>query len=223
VLDSNSDDRTEEICKSLGVKFYKQDFLGYIDQKNKAFELAENDFILSLDADEEISGRLINSIQGIKEKPECDAYCFNRLNIYCGKKIRTTSWYPDRKLRLWNRQKGRWQGSNLHEVVVLEPKSIEGFLKGDLYHYSYQSISQHIAQTNKFTDIAANSMYERGKKSSVFKIIYKSFFAFIREYFIKRAIFGGFSGFIVAYINVFYVFLKYSKLLSLQKSKPIKN
>lgn len=223
VLDSFSKDKTEEICKFYNVKFFQQEFKGYCDQKNKAVELAKNNFVLSLDGDEELSERLRKSISEIKGESNADAYYFNRLNIYCGHKIKTTSWYPDRKIRLWNKNKGMWTGDKLHEIVTIEKDAKAKFLKGDLLHYSYQSIADHISQTNKFTDISAGAMALNGRKSSCFKIFYKTSFAFIKEFFIKYALLGGIYSLIVASVNVFSVFLKYSKLLSIQKSKPLTN
>lgn len=222
VLDSYSNDRTEEICKMLNVQFSQHKFDGHIEQKNRAVKLAKNDFVLSLDADEELSEKLQKSISENIEIGNYDAFYFNRLNIYCGKKIKTTTWYPDKKIRLWNKKIGQWSGMNPHDTVVLKENSKLKYLKGDLLHYSYHSISEHITQTNKFTDISAETMARNGKRSSIFKIIYKTGFACIKEYFFKYAILGGMYGFIIAFINVFSVFLKYSKLLSLQKSKQFK-
>jgi glycosyltransferase involved in cell wall biosynthesis len=219
VIDSFSNDKTEDICKSMNVQFHQHKFDGHIEQKNRAVKFAKNEYVLSLDADEQLSEELIKSISGIDEISKSDAYYFNRLNIYCGKKIKTTSWYPDRKIRLWNKNFGIWGGVNPHDTVVLNQNTRKKFLKGDLLHYSYNSIYEHINQTNKFTEISATLLYEKGKRSSVLKILYKTIFAFFKEYILKYAIFGGFYGFIIAYFNVFYVFLKYSKLLDLQKSK----
>ena len=115
VLDSFSTDKTEEICKRHAVKFFQHEFNGFSSQKNRASGLAENDYILSLDADEVLSERLKRSILKVKENALFDGYFFNRLNIYCGKPIKFTTWYPDRKLRLWNRKKGEWN-KEIHEL-----------------------------------------------------------------------------------------------------------
>ena len=218
VLDSYSTDKTEEICKSYNVKFYKHKFDGHIQQKNQVISYAKNDFVLSLDADELISKKLNASIQGIKKNDlNFDAYFFNRLNIYCGKEIKSTSWYPDKKIRLWNKNKGKWGGTNPHDTVTLDSNTKKQYIKGDLLHYSFSSIDEHIAQTNKFTTISAEHLFQLNKKSSILKIIYKTFFAFIKEFILKYAPMSGFYGFIVGGINVFSVFLKYSKLLKLNR------
>jgi glycosyltransferase involved in cell wall biosynthesis len=216
VLDSYSTDKTEAICRKHSVRFYQQAFRGYTEQKNDVVALANNDFVLSLDADEELSEELIMSILKIKADFRSDAYYFNRLNIYCGHKIRTTTWYPDRKIRIWNRCKAKWEGEQLHETVQADPTIKKSFLKGDLLHYSYKTIGDHVAQTNHFTDIASETLFLKGKTSSLFKVIYKTSFSAFKEFIIKRAIIGGRYSIIVAYINVFSVFLKYSKLISKQ-------
>ncbi|NPA68554.1 MAG: glycosyltransferase family 2 protein [Chlorobi bacterium] len=215
VLDSFSADKTEEICKKYDVKFFRHKFDGYTEQKNKAVDLAENDFVISLDADEALSEELKNSIKKLKENPGYDAYKFNRLNIYCGKSVKHTSWYPDRKIRLWNKNKGKWEGDKIHETVKVKQAAKTGFLKGDLLHYSYNSIEEHIAQTNKFTTISAKELFEQGKKSSISIIIIKTIGSFAKEFLFKFAFLDGFYGIVVGGINTFSVFLKYSKLKAL--------
>ncbi len=217
VLDSFSTDKTEEICKKYNVNFLQHKFDGHIQQKNRAAEYAKNDFVLSLDADEFLSDELKESIQEIKKNPEFDAYKFNRLNIYCGKPIRHTSWYPDRKIRLWNRKKGKWGGINPHDTVILQAEASLKLIKGDLVHYSYNSIEEHIAQTNKFTTIAAKELFEKGKKSNGSIIFIKTIGSFVKEFILKLAFLDGFYGITVGYINTFSVFLKYSKLKTLIK------
>ena len=120
VVDSYSDDRTEEICSEFGVKFIQQKFKGYVDQKNDGNALASHDYILSLDADEALSEELAASISQVKENWQFDAYAMNRLTSYCGKWIRHSGWYPDRKSRLFDRRKARWTGHLVHERVEVE-------------------------------------------------------------------------------------------------------
>ncbi len=216
VLDSFSTDKTEEICLKQGVKFFQHKFEGFSYQKNRASGLAENDYILSLDADEVLSEELIESILKVKENTLFDGYLFNRLNIYCGKPIKFTTWYPDRKLRLWNRKKGAWS-KNIHETVIHDNTARIKRIKGDLIHHSYNTIGEHVIQTNRFTDIAAEALFNAGISSSVFKIFLKTLFAFFREFILNFAFLGGFYGFVIGCINVFSVFLKYSKLLRMKK------
>src|ERR1035437_7666308 len=110
VVDSFSTDRTEEICKSHGVRFIQNHFNGHIEQKNFAISKAHFPYILSLDADEQLSEELKKSIQQVKNNWDADGYYFNRLTNYCGQWIRHSSWYPASKLRLWDSRKGKWGG-----------------------------------------------------------------------------------------------------------------
>ena len=151
VVDSYSTDRTEEICRKFGAKLIKHRFIGYCEQKNWANLQAKSPYILSLDADEALSDRLRASILEVKENWTHDAYYFNRLTRYCDKWIRHTSWYPSRKLRLWDSRKGNWEGMDVHESYALQKGASKLFLKGDLLHYSYYSISEHVLQINRFS------------------------------------------------------------------------
>lgn len=110
VVDSFSSDRTAEICKSKGVEFIQHSFEGHIEQKNYALSRASNDYVLSLDADEALSDKLIQSIRAAKQNWSTNGYSVNRLTNYCGKWIRHCGWYPDKKIRLWDKRKGTWGG-----------------------------------------------------------------------------------------------------------------
>ncbi len=217
ILDSFSTDKTEEICKAHNVKFFQHIFDGHIEQKNRVITYAENDFVLSLDADEELSNDLKNSILQIEDNLEFGAYFFNRLNIYCGKKIKRTSWYPDKKTRLWNKNIGKWGGVNPHDTVIVDELTKTKYLKGDLLHYSFNTIEEHIEQTNKFTTISALELFNKAKKSDLSIIFLKTTGSFFKEFILKLAFLDGFYGVIVGTINVFSTFLKYSKLRKLIK------
>jgi len=201
VLDSFSTDKTKEICKKYNVKFYEHAFDGYIEQKNRALKYAANDWILSLDADEALSKELSEEIKRVKENPDADGYFVNRLNNYCGKWIKHSGWYPDRKLRLWKKDKGKWGGINPHDKLILEQGSIVKKLKRDLLHYSYDSIEQHINQINNFSSIGAKEAFKKGKKSNLFIILTRSFWKFFRNYFLKLGFLDGYYGFVVCSLS----------------------
>ncbi len=223
VVDSYSSDATEQICQQYKARFIKEKFRGHIQQKNYAMELAENDFILSLDADEELSPELTASILTIKNKPEADAYRFNRLSSYCGQFIYHGTWYPDSKIRIWDRRKGKWGGENPHDRVMMDGGTRLGKLHGNLKHYTYHTISEHINQMNKFSDIAAMESYKKGKKASlILHLILNPLYAFIKSYFIKLGFLDGVAGFQVAISGSFYRFLKYAKLRALSKTSSSK-
>ena len=132
VVDSNSTDNTESICNQYDVRFIKQSFLGYIEQKNFALEKCKYHYVLSLDADECLSNDLIQSIKNIKQNGfDADAYTMNRLSNFCGKWIKYGTWYPDTKLRILDTKKGKWGGTNPHDKLEMQPNSSTVFLKGD--------------------------------------------------------------------------------------------
>jgi len=218
VLDSNSTDSTKSICNEYNIRFENQEWLGYSEQKNKANNLSANNFIFSIDADEVVSPELEKSILDIKAKIKPgQGLIVKRLTNYCGKWIKHSGWYPDSKLRLWFKDEGKWEG-DLHENVVFENNIEKITLKGDLFHYSYHSINQHIAQFNKFTEIGAAEAFKKGKKSNWFIASYKSLWKFKRDYFFKLGFLDGYYGFIICSISAFATFTKYIKLKELYKN-----
>jgi glycosyltransferase involved in cell wall biosynthesis len=218
IVDSNSTDKTLEIAEPYKAKVFQKEWLGYSEQKNYANSKAENDYIISLDADEALSEELKQSILKLKKKGFTDAYAFNRLNNYCGSWIKHTSWYPDTKMRIWNRHLGKWEGE-IHETVKFNTETETKHIKGDLLHYSYYTVNEHIAQANKFSEIAAEAKFQDGKTVGIPKIIFAPFFKFIKEYFIKLGLLDGFNGFIISMIASHETFLKYVKLYHKTKSK----
>lgn len=220
IIDSFSSDRTRDICEGFKVNFVEQKWKGYSESKNTGNALASNDYILSLDADEALSDELRNSILKEKEAGLKGAYSFSRLSNYCGKWIRHGGWYPDVKMRLWNRNDGRWEGQ-IHETVVLKPGVRVKRLKGDLYHYSYYFIREHLKQVNKYSCLIAEEMFRKGRKSTLFKRVFSPFAEFIAAYFLKLGFLDGFTGFTIAVISSFSTFLKYAKLKEkYQTEKP---
>ena len=147
-----------------------------------------------------------------------DAYYFNRMTNYCGKWIKHCGWYPDKKLRIWNKNKGEWGGINPHDKVVMQDNTSLEYLKGDLLHYSYYSIHQHIAQFNSFTEIGANEAFKKGRKSNIFTIIIKSVWKFKRDYFFKLGFLDGYYGFVICSLSAQATFAKYLKLRELNKN-----
>jgi len=218
VVDSFSTDATESLCQPFRVRFIKHPFEGYIQQKSWAAEQAAHDYILSLDADEALSEKLRKSVFDIKNNWQADGYSFSRLNNYMGRWIKHSGWYPDVKLRLWNRCKGDWGGNNPHDKVIMQPGSRISRIDGDLLHYSYFSVHQHLNQINKFTDISSQEALGRGKKSSLFMAILKGIWKFKRDYFFKLGFLDGSAGFLVCYFSAHTTFIKYLKMRELKKA-----
>lgn len=218
VVDSFSSDRTEEICQNKGAHFIQHRFEGHIEQKNYAVSCASNQRILSLDADEALSEKLKHSILTAKKNWEYDGYSVNRLTNYCGKWIRHCGWYPDRKLRLWDRSKGHWRGVNPHDHVIMDKNSPICHLNGDLLHYSYPTIKHHISQINSFSDIAARAAFERGRSSNVLiDLCLNPTLTFLKKYFLNLGILDGYEGFVISVNTAYGKFLKYIKLRELDK------
>lgn len=222
VLDSCSTDRTALLVKQLGGIVYQRKFDGYGAQKNAATSLASHDYILFLDADESLSETLRESIRREKEQGfPCDGYIMNRLNNYCGRWIRHGSWYPDKKLRILNRQKGVWSLDIVHETLVPQEGALIQYLKGDLLHYTYSNFNDHIEKNNKYSTLSARLLYMKGKKAGMGKIIFNPFWAFFTSYFLRTGFLDGFYGFVIAVNIAHLTFLKYIKLYQLQQSKAL--
>lgn len=212
VVDSFSKDKTEEICKSFGVKFVQHIFDGHIEQKNWAITQATFPHILSLDADEAVDETLKSSILKIKENWNHDGYSMNRLTNYCGKWIRHCGWYPDTKMRLWDSRKGEWGGDNPHDKYELVEGSSTKHIEGDILHYSYYSLEDHYNQVTYFTDILSKSQFKKGKKAPFIVLIFSPIVKFIKDYFIKKGFLDGKEGFTICRISAYATFLKYKKI-----------
>ena len=198
VVDSISTDNTKMICEEFGVKFVEQKWLGYSEQKNLANNIASHDWILSIDADEVLSDELKKSILKIKDTDtDTDViFSFNRLNNYCGKWIHHSGFYPDKKIRIWNRKIGKWEGI-VHEVIKFSTKVKEVHLKGDLLHYSYAKPEDFEKQVFKFAELRAQHYFDKGKKcASLLKIISPIYF-FIQHYFFRLGFLDGKEGFVM--------------------------
>ena len=219
VLDSFSTDKTKQICNSYNkIKFYQHSFDNFVLQKNRVIEYSSYDYILSLDADEAIDNKLKNEIIRIKTNPTYDAYFFNRLTNYCGKWIKHSGWYPDKQLRIWNKNKGKWGGVKIHEKVEMERDSTTSHITGDLLHYSFYTIEDHINIINKYSSLKARVMYEKGKKINLAKIFFKPLLKFIINYIIKKGFIDGYYGYIICRNSAFSDYLKYIKLRELYKN-----
>ncbi len=219
VIDSFSTDKTREIVLEKGGRIVEHKFDGHIEQKNWAITQAKYPHILSLDADEALSEELQHEILSVKENWHFDAYYFNRLTNYCGKWIKHSGWYPDQKLRLWDSRKGKWGGTNPHDKFELEAGASKKHLHGDLLHYSYYTISQHILQIEKFSSISAKEAVDNGKSMSIVGLILKPTWKFIRDYFFRLGILDGYYGFVICRLSAFATFTKCLKMIELAKHK----
>ena len=217
VVDSGSLDMTQSICQIYGANFSFHAFEGHIEQKNYALTLAKNDFVLSLDADEALSEELKDSILEVKKSGDFDGFTMNRLNNYCGSWIKHSDWYPDIKLRLFNKERGQWGGLNPHDKFFLQDNSITKHLEGDLLHYSYYTVEEHHNRTVKYAEIAAQALFSLHKKVSFFRPYLSALAKFLRVYILKLGFLDGVNGLIISAITAWGTYLKYKKLCNLNK------
>ena len=211
VVDSGSTDRTAEIAAKLGARVIESPWSGYARQKNFAAEHAANDWILSIDADEALSESLEGEIWHIKKNgANCDAYTMPRLAQYLGRWILHSGWYPDRKVRLYDRRKARWVGEYVHESVEVAGRI--GHLHSDLLHFTCESLSEHIKTMDRYTTLAAAQLVSRRQKiGTVRHLLMDPAWTFCRTYFLQRGFSDGLEGLTIAYMAALYNFLKYSK------------
>jgi glycosyltransferase involved in cell wall biosynthesis len=220
VIDSHSTDSTATIATSLGARVVQHPFAGYAAQKNYATTLASSDWILSLDADEELTDELKQSIIAIKKSPAQLVYKMPRITNYCGRWIRYAGWYPDHQTRLYNRTAGQWQELKVHEYwKANEPGTQTGLLAGNIKHYSFASITEHLRKIDRYTELAAQAAVEKGKTASIAKIIFSPFWHFVTEYFFKLGFLEGFHGLVICRMSAYTAFAKYSKIRMYSRNK----
>ena len=213
VIDSYSTDRTKEICLANGVKFIEHIFEGHIQQKNYAVTQATYDNILSLDADEIVSEKLASSILTVKQDWEKDAYYLLRRSHYCGKFINYGDWFPDKKIRLFRKNSGKWDGINPHDTFELNKGISLGKIKGDLKHYTFNTVAEHIKQANKFSSIGAREHLARHTRVNLLTLVLHPGWRFIRSYIIRLGFLDGLRGFTIAFVISIETYLKYLKVL----------
>lgn len=216
VVDSGSTDRTREIAAGLGARVIEEPWRGYAGQKNFAASLAANEWILSIDADEELTPALANEIAALKQEPSrFDGFTMPRLARYLGRWIRHSGWYPDRKVRLYRRDRASWRGEYVHESVVVE--GAVGALKSDLLHYTCDSLAQHLATLDRYTTLAAQSLAASGKPAPFRRLVFDPPWTFVRSFILQRGFLDGMHGLIIAGMASFYTFMKYAKARDLPR------
>jgi glycosyltransferase involved in cell wall biosynthesis len=216
VVDSHSKDATRERAVACGARVVERDWPGHVEQKNFAIDEAANEWVLCLDADERVSPELRASILAALERADLPGgFEMARRTWYLGRWIRRGGWYPDRKIRLFRKTKGRWGGVNPHDRLSVQGR-VER-LDGDILHYSYRSISDHLRTIDSFTTIAAREKFAAGRRAGVVDFTLRPLGKFVRMYFLKLGLLEGAAGFLVASLGAFYVFLKYAKLWEMRR------
>ncbi|MCL4401148.1 MAG: glycosyltransferase family 2 protein [Acidobacteria bacterium] len=210
VLDSGSVDRTVELAANLGARVLEHPWKNYAEQKNWAAEQASHDWILSIDADEALSEALEGEIWNLKKNgPRYDAYTMPRLAQYLGRWILHSGWHPDRKVRLYRRDKARWVGDFVHESVVVNGRV--GHLESNLLHFTCDSLSEHLKTMDRYTTLAAEEVVFRKTRVRLRHLILDPAWTFFRSYIVQRGFLDGLEGLTIAYMASLYTFLKYAK------------
>lgn len=217
VLDSGSTDDTCTLARDLGAQVYHTThWPGFGVQKNKALDLATMPWVLSIDADERVPPTLAKEIQRVMQNPTADAYTVARLSCFAGRWIRHSGWWPDRLVRLFKREQGRFKEVLVHESVVVQGSTQH--LGGYLVHYPYDSLETLIAKTNHYSTAAAQQLHDKGRTISMVGIMLKAAWTFVRIYILRRGFLDGKQGFILAGVAAAGSFFRYSKLWLLNKN-----
>jgi glycosyltransferase involved in cell wall biosynthesis len=210
VVDAGSHDRTTQIAAKLGARVLESEWRGYSGQKNYASDAAEHDWVLSLDADEALSEGLEGEIWQLKKNgAQHDGYTMPRLAQYMGKWILHSGWYPDRKVRLFDRRKARWVGKYVHESVVVDGSV--GHFESNLLHFTCDSISEHLRTLDRYTTLAAEQIVAEGRPVSTLRMLLDPAWTFWRTYVFQRGYLDGLEGITIAHMAALYTFLKYAK------------
>jgi glycosyltransferase involved in cell wall biosynthesis len=219
VVDSCSTDETVQIATRLGARVVSREWPGYVAQKNHAASLASHDWILSLDADERVTPALAAEIRKTLERePDARGFWIPRMTFHLGRWIRTTDWYPDYQLRLYDRRAAEWTGTYVHEGVNVNGRA--GRLRSDLQHYAYRDVAEHMETIEHYTTLAARQMFERGRRATALDLALQPAFAFFRNYILKRGFMDGSVGLTISRMNAQYVAMKFQKLRELESRGP---
>jgi glycosyltransferase involved in cell wall biosynthesis len=213
VLDSGSTDRTEEICRANAkVRFFRQEWPGYGKQKNRAAELARNDWILNLDADERVSEQLKRSIEHA-DMGSFSAAKMARENYFGSRWIRHCGWYPDYTVRLYDRRTCLFSEREVHESLEHDGRLLT--LSGNLRHFTYAGISDYLLRMDRYSSLAAQEMFNSSRKAGASSLLLNPTATFLKMYFLRRGFLEGRLGFVLSVLYAYYTFCKYSKLSEL--------
>ena len=217
VVDCGSADRTVEIARGSGAKVIHHDWPGHVAQKNFAVEQASHRWILSLDADERVSPELAERVRATLRAPDAAGYRVRRRAWYLSRWIEHCGWYPDARVRLFDRERARWGGIDPHDRVEVDGPV--GTLDADLLHYSYDDLADHARTINSFTTIAARRYFELGRRCRARDLVFRPPLAFLNKFVLKRGFLDGLPGLVVCLLHGYYVLLKYAKLWELAHAR----
>ncbi len=216
VVDSFSTDRTVEVSREFTDRVYTHEWLGYIGQKNLIRRMANHPWLLFVDADEEVSPELRAEILDELEDHAGDyvGYQFPRMVNYIGRWIRHGEWYPDVKLRLFLKDRGRSGGQEPHDQVFVNGPVKT--LKNHLWHYTYDDLHDHLETMNRFSSITAQEKMRAGSKFRWLDLFFRPPFRFLKAFILRGGFLDSWRGFLIALISAFGVAMKYAKLWELE-------
>jgi glycosyltransferase involved in cell wall biosynthesis len=218
IVDAGSKDRTRELAVASGARvLLNTPWPGFVEQRNRAVAEARHDWVLCVDADERVTPELRREIDSLRATSfGHDGYRMPRAAHYLGRWIRGTDWYPDRQLRLFNRDRGHWEGGSVHESVRVD--GAVGVLRGELEHHPFRDISDHLDTIDRYTTLWASQAAAEGRTSGIWRAALTPGWTFFRNYVLRGGIALGGPGLIVSVMNSYYSFLKFAKLRELTQS-----
>jgi len=217
IYDNGSTDGTQGIVKRSEAKLVEGNWGGFGKTKNKANELAKHDWILSLDADEAIDDELKRNLLQLDLGNDMKVYEFRFKNFLGNTWLRFGEWGNDKHIRLFNRQKIKWDNAEVHESLLLPNETEKTMVPGYVLHKTAATIKEYEEKMKNYAALNARKYFKQGKTTGEFKIFFSAFFSFIKNYFFKLGFLDGVTGFHCAKINAGYTFLKYKKLKELHQ------
>ena len=219
VVDAGSRDETTAIARRKGARVETRAWSGWVDQKNHAATLAANDWIFSLDADERVPPDLAHEIRTLlASPPPCHGYRVPRVTFHLGRWIRTTDFYPDFQMRLYDRRVAHWRGQYVHESVAVDGPT--GRLRHELQHHSFRNLSDQFDRIGSYSTLAARQLYESGRRAGALSLLVHPPAAFLRNYLLRRGFLDGTAGLTLSLVNAYGVFVKLAKLWELESVTP---
>jgi glycosyltransferase involved in cell wall biosynthesis len=216
LVDSGSTDATREVSQKHGARVVTKDWLGFGRQKQFAVEQAQHDWVLCLDADERVSPQLRASIERALTAPVAPVYRMARCNRFLGRWLRHGEGYPDWSPRLFDRRKARWSDDPVHEKVLYAVTP--GMLEGDLLHDSAEDLGRYLDKQNRFTTLAAEQLYERGRSAGAFELLASPAVRFLKFYVLRLVFLDGLAGLVHIGIGCMNSYLKYAKLIEMRRA-----
>ena len=219
IIDSGSTDNTLAICREYTDRIFVREWPGYVEQKCFGLSQCRHEWVLNLDADEEVSeglrDEIVSKVLSADSKiGQINGFYLSRIVFYLNRWWRRGGWFPEYRLRLCRRSVTKWGGENPHEKAIVEGPTHK--LEGELFHYTYDSISDHILRLNRYSSTAAESMHRRGKRATPLNLVFNPVTRFLKFYFVKKGFREGVPGLLVAFLEGYYVLLKYIKLWELE-------